>query len=84
MSKVNFDLLNPDKKLVRQVLHQAFSSGGLREVYADAWCLSEMELSDWRNLRQHMLDNGLMEESGEDEYFRMTDKGQDVLGGEDY
>lgn len=84
MPQVTFDPTNPDKKLVRQVLHQAFSSGGLKEVYSEAWCLRDMEVGDWRKLRQHMLDNELMEESGEDEYFRMTNKGEDVLGGEDY
>lgn len=81
---VTFDPQNPDKKLVRQVLYQAFSSGGLREIYAEAWCLRDMELADWAKLRQHMLDNALISESGEDEYFRMTSKGESVLGGEDY
>ena len=84
MAQLTFVPTKPDKKLVRQVLHQAFSGGGLKEVYSEAWCLRDMELADWKNLRKHMLENGLMEESGEDEYFRMTAKGEDVLGGEDY
>lgn len=84
--KCTFDPQNPDKKLVRMVLHQAFDggAGGLKEIYAAAWCLGNMEVDDWRKLKKHMLDNELIEESGEDEYFRMTDKGQDVLSGEDY
>lgn len=73
------------KEFVRMVLHQAFGSGEqLSEVFTDAWCLGEASLQDWNRLRNHMLVNGLMRESGEEEYFRITDKGQDVLGGEDY
>lgn len=88
MSKPNpttFDAANPDKKLVRQVIHQAFGSDdfGVKDIYADAWCLIEMELAGYRALEKHMVDNGLIQEPCPDRW-QLTDKGRDVLNGRDY
>lgn len=71
-----------NKKLVKQVLYQAFESGtknGAVDIYADAWCLSDMGLDDWRKLEKDMLDEGLIYEAMPGHYA-MTEKGRDFEG----
>lgn len=82
-----FDAVNPDKKFVKQVLWQAFD-GGMRHgaigIYAEAWCLRDFELKDYRALEKFMLDDGLISEWIEDGIFSLTEKGRRIANGEEY
>lgn len=86
MDTTTFDPANPNKKLVRMVLHQAFGTDymGVKDVYSEAWCLRDMELPAWNALKAHLLEHKLIEESGEPGYYKITRKGEAVNGGEDY
>ena len=76
---------NPKNKgIIRQVLYQTFPMGqasGLNDIYSEANCLREMGIDEWDRMKKYLLDKGLISESMENEYFRLTDKGDDVLEG---
>jgi hypothetical protein len=82
----------PSKRLVKQVLYQVWGTeySAPKEVL-DAWCLYDlMSRSDSASckklddLHKHLIDNRLIQETGEPHYYRPTSKGEDVLNGEDY
>lgn len=80
--KYTFDSANPDRDLIRMVLHQAFGSGSsVKEIMAEVWSLGDFD--DWKPLIKHMEQTGLIEESAEPGYHRITSKGQDYLDGRD-
>lgn len=81
MKKVTFNPLKPDKKFVRQVLWQAFTwnDGKLKEIYSEARCLQDMDLENWEKLKKYLIDEKLVEESMEEEYFYLTQKGSDLF-----
>lgn len=74
-----------DQALVRQVLFQAYQMdyNAIVEIYAKAWCLGDMSLADWYELRAHLLQHELVEEWAP-EHFKLTEKGMGVLDGQDY
>ena len=82
----------PSKRLVKQVLWQVWGSDyhSPKEI-SEAWCLRDLmsciddaSRNKLKILHEHFINNKLIEETGEPDYYRPTRKGQDVLNGEDY
>lgn len=78
-----FDPQVHDKDFIRMILHQMFGSGDtLKEIWS-AWVLRDWDVNEVNKLEKHMLELGLLEESGEPDHFRLSDKGNDWLNGND-
>lgn len=81
--EVQFDPEQPNEKFVAQVLYQAFDGGsgrGPKDIYAEAWCLADMPVAEYRKLEAYLIAEGLIEESGEPGYFKITRKGEERNG----
>lgn len=67
-------------ELMRQVLHQAFPFGdGIKDIYAEAWCLRDVSPDDYHRLVGTMVERNLIEESAEPDFYKITWRGQEFL-----
>jgi hypothetical protein len=70
-----------NKKFIRQILYQTWGFGmnAPKDIYLEAQCLNDLPLSEYNKAEEYLIKNGYIEESGELNYFKMTNKGQDLL-----
>jgi hypothetical protein len=72
------------------VLFQAFEGGSSyspKDVWAEAWCIKDdqsFSTDDYDLMIKHMLDNKLIELSGEPDHYKITRLGEQVANGLDY
>lgn len=73
-----------ENKFIRQTLHQAYPYGrasGLRDIWSEAWCLRGLKIDEYSKLINFLLREKLISESGEDDYYFLTTKGENLLSG---